>query len=68
MNLKDAKIFLTGGSSGLGKAMAQVLVEAGAKVLITGRDANKVAEVAKKIGCLSMAFDVSNYNITKTQT
>ena len=68
MNLKDAKIFLTGGSSGLGKAMAQVLVEAGAKVLITGRDANKVAEVAKKIGCLSMAFDVSNYNVLKEKT
>lgn len=63
MNLKDAKILLTGGSSGLGKAMAEVLTEAGAKVLITGRDAEKVAKVAKEIGCLGLAFDVANYDV-----
>lgn len=63
MNLKNAKIFLTGGNSGLGKAMAQVLTDAGAKVLITGRDAAKTAAVAKEIGCLSLAFDVADYAI-----
>ncbi len=61
MNLNNAKILLTGGSSGLGKAMAQVLTAAGAKVMITGRDGQKTAQVAEEIGCLGMAFDVSNY-------
>jgi 3-oxoacyl-[acyl-carrier protein] reductase len=61
MNLKDAKILLTGGSSGLGKAMAEVLTEAGAKVLITGRNPEKVAKVAQEIGCLGLAFDVADY-------
>ncbi|BDS10205.1 SDR family oxidoreductase [Aureispira anguillae] len=61
MNLNDAKILITGGSSGLGKAMAEVLVEAGAKVLITGRNAKKVAEVAQQIGCLGLPFDISDY-------
>lgn len=63
MNLKDAKILLTGGSSGLGKAMAEVLTEAGAKVLITGRNAEKVAKVAQEIGCLGLAFDVADYDV-----
>lgn len=61
MNLQNAKVLLTGGNSGLGKAMAIVLTEAGAKVLITGRDAAKTAAVAKEIGCLSLAFDVADY-------
>lgn len=61
MNLTNSKILITGGSSGLGKAMAEVLTEAGAKVLITGRNAQKVDDVAQKIGCLGLAFDVANY-------
>jgi len=63
MNLTNAKILITGGSSGLGKAMAEVLTEAGAKVLITGRNDKKVQEVASKIGCLGLDFDISNYSI-----
>lgn len=38
---------VTGGSSGIGKATAQELVEQGAKVLITGRSNEKLAELAK---------------------
>lgn len=68
MQLKNSKILLTGGSSGLGKAMAKVLTEAGAKVLITGRNAEKVAQVAEEIGCLGLAFDVSDYNSLSTKT
>lgn len=62
MNLTNAKILITGGSSGLGKAMAEVLTEAGAKVLITGRNAEKVATVAQQIGCLGLTFDVADYS------
>ena len=62
MNLTNAKILITGGSSGLGKSMAQVLTNAGADVLITGRDEAKVNQVATEIGCKGLAFDVSNYS------
>ncbi len=63
MKLEGAKIMITGGSSGLGKAMAEVLKEAGAIVLITGRNEEKVNEVASVIDCFGMAFDVSDYSI-----
>jgi len=59
MTLKNTRILLTGGSSGLGKAMAQALTTRGAKVLITGRDAEKVARVADEIGCWGMSSDIS---------
>lgn len=60
MNLKDARILITGGSAGIGKATAKILVEAGAKVLITGRDENKLQNVAQEIGALYVAADVSS--------
>jgi 3-oxoacyl-[acyl-carrier protein] reductase len=62
MELKNAKILITGGSSGLGKAMAIALVEKGANVVITGRDSQKLEKVADEVGCTALHFDISNYN------
>ena len=42
MNLKGKHILLTGGSLGIGKETAKILVEKGAKVLITGRSAQRL--------------------------
>jgi NAD(P)-dependent dehydrogenase (short-subunit alcohol dehydrogenase family) len=44
------KILLTGGGSGIGRAVALKLVEAGAKVAITGRDRAKLDETNKLSG------------------
>ncbi|RLD24388.1 MAG: short-chain dehydrogenase, partial [Bacteroidetes bacterium] len=57
MKLKNSKILITGGSSGLGKAMAVALVEQGANVVITGRDKEKLEKVANDIGCTALHFD-----------
>ncbi len=59
MNLKDARILITGGSAGIGKATAKLLIEAGAKVLITGRDENKLQNVAQNLGTFYVAADIA---------
>lgn len=61
MKLRDKKILLTGGSSGIGKATAIDLIQAGAQVVITGRDEEKLMQTAKEIGAIPLAFDVSEY-------
>lgn len=52
MELKNARILITGGSSGLGKAMAAALKAKGARVAITGRDSEKVARTAAELDVL----------------
>ena len=60
MQLKNAKVVVTGGSSGIGKATAQLLIEKGAKVLITGRNAEKLEKVAQEIGATPLALDMAD--------
>jgi 3-oxoacyl-[acyl-carrier protein] reductase len=59
-NLQDKRVVITGGSSGLGKAMAEELVKRGAKVLITGRDASKIEKTASALGCAGLVSDVAS--------
>ena len=59
MNLKDATALVTGGSNGIGLAVARTLAEAGAKVAITGRDDKRLAAAAKMIGAHPIRADVS---------
>ncbi len=67
MNLQNKKILITGGSSGIGKATAKLLVEAGAKVAITGRNPEKLDKVAQEIGAVPIAFDISNYDVLEAK-
>ncbi|MDA8788282.1 SDR family NAD(P)-dependent oxidoreductase [Schleiferiaceae bacterium] len=60
MNLENKRILITGASSGLGKAMAKVLISKGANVLITGRDADKVKDVAHELGCWGLASSIAS--------
>ena len=61
MNLKEKHILLTGGSLGIGKETAKILVEKGAKVLITGRSAQRLEEAAKYTGAHTLVFDISDH-------
>ena len=67
-NLFGKKILITGGSSGIGKATAIELVENGATVCITGRDKDKLENVASKINAIPIHFDVSKYNSIAVKT
>ncbi len=53
MQIKGSKVIITGGSSGIGKATAELFIEKGAQVLITGRNEKKLLDVAKEIGAMA---------------
>jgi short-subunit dehydrogenase len=61
MELSRARIVLTGATGGLGDALAQQLVAAGALLLITGRNPTELARVreAGGAGCRALAADLT---------
>ncbi len=58
--LKNKVAFITGGTSGIGKATVHRLVNEGAKVLFTGRKEKAGAAVAKSTGSIFIKHDVSD--------
>jgi 3-oxoacyl-[acyl-carrier protein] reductase len=60
MDLKEARILVTGGSRGIGRATAQVLSEAGARVAITGRHEERLVMAAKAMGAVPIVADAGN--------
>ena len=67
-SLKDKVAIVTGGGSGLGKAMTKYFLELGAKVVITSRNLEKLHAAEKELEeatggeVLSVACDVRNYD------
>jgi len=60
MHLKNAVVLVTGGSSGIGRAAAKVLAQAGARVAITGRDPERLAEATRSLNVVGIQADVAN--------
>jgi len=54
MNLRNATVLVTGGTSGIGRGVARVLTSAGARVAVTGRDDARLLEVARELGVLAI--------------
>ena len=59
MKLSNSVALVTGGSSGIGRAIAETLIASGAKVAITGRNSIRLEEAAKAIGAFPIQADVS---------
>jgi 3-oxoacyl-[acyl-carrier protein] reductase len=59
MQIANAVVLVTGGSSGIGRSIAETLGRAGAKVAITGRDRAKLSAAASAVGAHAIQADVS---------
>jgi len=60
MEILNSTFLITGGSAGIGKAAAKLIIEKGGKVAITGRDEKRLNDTAKKIGAFPIHADAAN--------
>ena len=60
MQLKNAKVLVTGGSDGYGRGIAAVLKKAGAEVWITGRNVENLEKAAEELGVRTIQADASS--------
>jgi len=56
MRFTDKTALITGGNSGIGFAVAKLLIAEGARVAITGRDRAKLDEAASELGANALAI------------
>ncbi len=59
MDIANQVFLVSGGASGLGAASAEMLVAAGAKVMLVDLNAEAVAAKAQQLGCQSVVADIS---------
>jgi 3-oxoacyl-[acyl-carrier protein] reductase len=65
VDLRTAKVLVTGGSSGIGLATAKRLAAEGARVAICGRDRGKLDRAAATFGAVPIQADVSREDDVK---
>jgi NAD(P)-dependent dehydrogenase (short-subunit alcohol dehydrogenase family) len=58
-SLSDRVVVVTGATSGIGRATALRFAKAGAKVVATGRDQRRLAEIAPEVDC-TLTLDVTD--------
>lgn len=58
--LEGRAAIVTGGSRGIGRAVAGALAEAGARVCLTGRDPDAVRQAAQELGGVGLAGSVAD--------
>ena len=62
--LDGKRALITGGSRGLGRAMAQALAEAGADLVLVGRESSHLETAARELGVLKHRVDVVTADIS----
>ena len=65
-DLTGKRALVTGSSQGIGFALAQGLADAGAQIVLNGRDEGKLAEAAARIpGAATLAFDATDHDAVR---
>ena len=65
--MESKNVLVTGGSRGIGRAMAMTLAHQGHRVAITGRDTRKLEEVAQQLpGGIAIHADVTDSTATQS--
>jgi gluconate 5-dehydrogenase len=57
-HLSDTRVLVTGGTSGMGRAMAQALVQAGARVAVTSRHGERAQATAAELGAGALGVEL----------
>lgn len=60
MNLKEAKVLITGATGGIGYETARMLAKQGAQVVICGRNQSRVEAASEELGVKGITADVSH--------
>ncbi len=61
VHLSGKQIFITGGTSALGRIFVKRALEEGASIYFTYHESEKIAEELKKLGAIGFQIDLSNY-------
>jgi NAD(P)-dependent dehydrogenase (short-subunit alcohol dehydrogenase family) len=59
-SIKNQRVIVTGGSSGLGLGVVEALAARGAKIMVVARDTQRLAEVESRLGVTGAAGDVTD--------
>ena len=65
-NLQGQQAVVTGGNRGLGLAMVESLVARGARVTVVGRDAERLKDVASRLGVDVIRGDVADEALARS--
>ena len=57
-----SRVWIVGGSTGIGAALAKAYLEEGYQVLISARNEERLSKLAESIGCQFMPLDVTDQN------
>jgi NADP-dependent 3-hydroxy acid dehydrogenase YdfG len=63
LSLRDKLVFITGASSGIGRATAQAFAEQGARLLLCARRIDRLTELTRELAALPSDPDVYTFRL-----